>query len=75
MKVADLTTGSGKLHHALKTLHAKWDQTRNGWHDPVSRRFENEYLALIEPQVSATLDRLAALAQVISAAEQACKSD
>ena len=36
MKVADLTTGSGKLHHALKTLHAKWDQTRNEWHDPVS---------------------------------------
>lgn len=72
MKVADLTTGSGKLHHALKNLYAKWDQTRSEWNDPVSQRFDAEYLALIEPQVSATLDRLAALAQVISAAEEAC---
>ena len=72
MKIADLTTGAGKLHHATKTLHAKWDQTRNQWHDPISHKFEAEYLNLIEPQISATLDRLASLAQVINAAEQAC---
>ena len=38
MKVADLTTGSARLHHALKTLKTRWEQTQNDWHDPVSRK-------------------------------------
>ena len=72
MKVADLTTGSARLHHALKNLKARWEQTQNDWHDPVSRKFEEEYLSAIEPEVMATLERLSSLAQVLSAAEQEC---
>lgn len=72
MKSADLSSGAGKLQHALKTLKARWEQTQHDWHDPVTHRFEEEYLAVIEPQVVATLERISALAQVISAAEQAC---
>jgi len=72
MKVADLTTASAKLHHALKTLRTRWEKTQSEWHDPVSQKFEEEYLSEIEPQVLATLERLGALAQVMSAAEQEC---
>jgi len=72
MKVADLNTASAKLHHALKMLRTRWEETQNDWHDPVSLKFEEEYLAQIEPQVLATLERLGALAQVMSSAEQEC---
>lgn len=72
MKVADLTTGSAKLHHALKTLRARWEQTQRDWHDPVSRKFEQEYLATIDPQLMATLERISSLAQVVHNAEEDC---
>jgi len=72
MKVADLTTATAKLHHALKQLKASWERTQDDWHDPVSLKFEEEFLAVIEPQVLATLERLSSLGQVMSAAEQEC---
>lgn len=72
MKHADLTTGSGKLHHAYRALRAHWEQTQQDWHDPVSRKFEEEYLAQLEPHVTAVMERLSSLAQVIHAAEEAC---
>ena len=72
MKGADLSTGASKLHHALKTLKAHWEQTQHDWHDPVSRKFEQEFLAAIDPQLLATLERISSLAQVVHSAEQEC---
>jgi hypothetical protein len=72
MKVADLTTATAKLQHALTRLKARWEETQNDWHDPVSLKFEEDYLEAIEPQVLATLERLSSLAQVMRTAEQEC---
>jgi hypothetical protein len=72
MKIADLSSGASKLQRAVKTLNARWQQTELSWHDPVSRKFEQEFLSLIEPQVMATLERLSSLSQVLNNAEQEC---
>jgi hypothetical protein len=75
MRVADFTTGSAKMRDALKTLRAHWDMTKNDWHDAASRHFEEKYLAVLDPEVLATLDRLNRLTQVVTAAEHECGLD
>ncbi len=72
MRIADLATGSARLHHGIKTLRSQWENVQEYWHDPVSQRFEEEYLVHLEEEVLATLDQLSALAQVLTVAGQEC---
>lgn len=60
-----------QLETAGKTLHHRWETTKSGWDDPVSRAFESDYLTLIEAQVQATLKEMQQLAQAIDAARRA----
>ena len=58
MIVGDLVTGAAKLADALKNLHMHWDDTKEQWQDAACRRFEEEHLAPLEPQVHLTLDAI-----------------
>jgi len=51
---------------------SRWEATNLQWHDSVSRDFEEKYLAPLEPQLSATLQRMRSLATSLSAAQQDC---
>jgi hypothetical protein len=73
MKSGDLVTGPAKLQKAWKKLHARWEETKQQWHDPVSQQFEENYLAALEPQVVATLQRMRTLAAALAAARNDCE--
>ena len=67
-----LTTASGKLNLALKTLLARWEETKMRWHDPVSQAFEEDHLAPLDKQVTVTLRAIERLAQDLIKARQEC---
>ena len=73
MRPGDLTSGAAKLGKAWTKLRARWDATKLEWHDPVSQRFEEQYLDALEPQIVATLERMRALAAALSAARGECE--
>lgn len=72
MIVGDLVTGAAKLSDALKNLHIHWEETKEQWQDAACRRFEEEHLAPLEPQVHLTLDAIARLADVLERAQREC---
>lgn len=69
--MAALHSPMTQLETAGKTLHHRWETTRSGWDDSVSRAFESDYLALIEAEAQATLKEMQQLAQAIDAARKA----
>jgi hypothetical protein len=72
MKIADLTSGSAKIAAAYKKMRLNWEATKEHWHDENRVRFEENYLDPLEPQISAALDAIAALADVLGRAEREC---
>jgi len=72
MKPGDVTSGSAKLDKAFKKLLARWEATKLQWHDSVSDEFEERYLATLEPQIVATLQRMRSLAGVLTTAQHEC---
>ena len=60
-----------QLETASKTLHHRWETTKEAWDDHVSHTFESDYLSLIEAQAQATIKELQQLAQAIDAARRA----
>jgi hypothetical protein len=72
MNPGDLATGSAKLQKAWKKLQARWEATKEQWHDPVSQQFEETYLAVLEPQLLSTLQRMRTLAAATSSAKSEC---
>ena len=72
MIVGDLVTGAAKLADALKNLHMHWEDTKEQWQDAACRRFEEEHLAPLEPQVHLTLDAITRLADVLERAQREC---
>ena len=73
MKTGDLTSGAAKLQKAWEQLLGRWESTQLTWHDAVSQQFAEQYLVPLEPQLIATVQRMRALASMVSAAEQDCK--
>ena len=75
MRPGDLTTGSAKLQKAWAKLNVCWEATKLDWHDSVSQEFEQRYLAILEPQIFATLERMRTLATTLSAAKNECDQE
>ena len=73
MRIADLTTGAAKLSSAWKTLRVHWDDTKEDWHDANRKRFEENYIAPLEPQIATTLEAIGRLAEVLQKAERECE--
>lgn len=49
----------------LRVLSNKWKNTKSLWNDPVSRHFEDSYMASIENQTKATTAEMAKLSQIM----------
>ena len=52
MRIADLTSGSAKIATAYKTLRVHWEDTKEHWHDDNRRRFEENFIDPLEPQIA-----------------------
>lgn len=73
MKIADLTTGSAKIASAYKTLQLHWEDTKEHWQDSTQRRFDENYLEPLGPQIAAALEAIARLTEVLARAERDCE--
>lgn len=72
MRRGDLSIVGSSLHHAMKTLRVRWDETQETWNDNVRRQFEEQHLVPLEPQVAATLKAVNRLSQIFSRASEEC---
>ena len=73
MKIADLTTGSAKLAASYKAMRLHWENAKEHWHDDNPLRFEENYLDPLEPQVTAALEAIGRLAEVLNRAQRECE--
>ena len=73
MRIADLTSGAAKIATAYKTLRVHWEDTKEHWHDDNRRRFEENFIDPLEPQIASALDAIAALAEILNRAERECE--
>jgi len=69
----NLSTGTGKLSFAMKTLRAHWDMVCGHWTDDVRHDFEENHLNPIEAEVIATLNANNNLSQILVRAQQECE--
>lgn len=72
MKTCDLTTGVGRLKRATKMLREQWLLTREVWTDENARKFEEQYLQPLLPQMQLTLAAVNRFAEVMEKAEKEC---
>ena len=71
--MSHLYDGKAKLRHAAQKLGLAWEEVQTGWHDSVSRDFERDYIAPLEPCIAAALRAIDQLSEVLTRAEQDCR--
>ena len=67
-----MSSGGGRLQHALKRLREHWDETKQQWSDQVSREFEQKHLIPLEQQTTSTVHGMGKIAEVIAKVRQEC---
>ena len=72
MKTCDLTSGVGRMKQAMKILREQWLLTREVWTDETARKFEEQYLQPLLPQMQLTLAAVNRFAEVMEKAEKEC---
>lgn len=60
-----MSAGANRLNSAMRNLRVKWDLTESGWNDQVRRDFEENFIAVLESQVSATTRGMIQLQEVL----------
>ena len=75
MKTCDLSSGAAKLALALKQLGIKWEVTTETWDDATARRFHEEFIVPLKPEVKQTLEAVGRLAEVLDRAGRDVSDD
>jgi hypothetical protein len=68
----NVTTAAVTLADGLKTVTERWEDTRPGWDDPISREFEANHWLPLKAQVALTLQALDRLAPILARAQRDC---
>jgi hypothetical protein len=69
-----LSTGAGRIRHALENLETVWNDISDQWDDSVSRRFRKQHLDPMVPQVKLALDAISRMAHLMDEVERDCES-
>jgi hypothetical protein len=69
----NLHDGKSKLTDASARLRAHWADTQSEWHDAVSRDFEENHLAPLEPKINSVLRAVERMQELLSRVEQECR--
>lgn len=72
MANAKVLAGSSRLKQTIRTLRDHWLPTEATWHDSVRRRFEDRYLAPLDPATDAAVIGLQKLAEVLDKVRRDC---
>jgi hypothetical protein len=67
-----VTSGSNRLKQTVRTLRDHWLITEATWGDSVRHRFEERYLAPLDPAVEAAVIGLQKLAEVLDQVRRDC---
>ncbi len=72
MANANVVAGQSRLKHATLALRDQWWATEPYWNDVVRRRFEERYIAPIEPAVEAAVVGIQKLAEILDRIRRDC---
>ena len=72
MANARVMAGSNRLKQAVRALRDQWLVTEETWGDSVRQRFEERYLAPLEPAVQSAVFGIQKLAEVLDQARRDC---
>ncbi|MCK4871686.1 MAG: hypothetical protein KAS72_03070 [Phycisphaerales bacterium] len=67
-----VNVGRTKLQDSYKDLQAKWSHTRAVWRDVARDEFEKQYLAPLEPRISASLTAMTRMAELLARLRREC---
>ena len=72
MPNAKVLAGSTRLNQTIRALRDQWLVTEATWGDSVRQRFEERYLAPLEPAVDAAINGLQKMAEVLDQVRRDC---
>lgn len=67
-----LTTGRGKLKQSYDNLRLRWEDVIAGWDDVTRKKFEEEHMDPVGPDVQAAMRAIDRLSAVIAQMQQEC---
>jgi hypothetical protein len=70
----DLSSGAARLDLAWEDLKAARSDSSMYWDDATSKKFDETYLAPVEPKIRRALDAIHRLAEVLAQARRECDS-
>jgi hypothetical protein len=74
MRHCDLSTGAGRIRHALQSVEAVWHDASSDWNDAVSRRFGANHLEPLVPRVKLALDAISRMSLLLDEVQRDCES-
>jgi len=74
MRQCDLSTGAGRIRHAVENLETVWSSVSDEWDDAVSRRFRQHHLDPMIPRVKLALDAISRMTLLMDEVERDCES-
>ena len=72
MPDAKVLAGATRLKQTTRVLRDLWLATEAGWGDAVRQRFEERYLAPIDPAVDSAINGLQAMAEILERVRRDC---
>jgi hypothetical protein len=72
MRNWDLNSGASKLELAMQAFFAASADAQQYWSDEAQRKFNETYVAPLEPKIRGLLDSINRLAEVLINAERQC---
>jgi hypothetical protein len=72
MPNANVLAGGNRLKHAIRALQEHWRGVEATWDDSVRRRFEERYLAPLDPAADAALNGIQKVAEVLERVRRDC---
>jgi len=72
MANANVVAGTNRLRHAIKVLQDQWLLTEATWDDSVRHRFEERYVAPLDPAIDAAVIGMHKLAEVLDQVRRDC---
>ena len=72
MPNARVMAGSTRLNQTIRALKDQWLVTEETWGDRVRQRFEERYLAPLEPAVDSAINGMQVIAEVLDQVRRDC---
>ena len=72
MPNARVMAGSTRLNQTVRALKDQWLVTEETWGDSVRQRFEDRYLAALEPAVDSAINGMMKIAEVLDQVRRDC---